>query len=95
MEDRSANKMWLVRHLEVTRQIMLEDLKVVKVVFFTLADLYHQKTNVLESACLSVCPSVCLSVYKMLAILSHEFLLQFCCYCFETLYKHRSCNEVV
>lgn len=29
MEDRSGNKMWLVRHLEVTRQIMLEDLKVV------------------------------------------------------------------
>ena len=31
MEDRSSNKMWLVRHLEVTRQIMLEDLKVAKV----------------------------------------------------------------
>lgn len=30
-EDRSINKMWLVRHLEVTRQLMLEDLKVVKV----------------------------------------------------------------
>ncbi|KAL4218451.1 Exocyst complex component 3 [Mactra antiquata] len=30
MEDRSSNKMWLVRHLEVTRQIMLEDLKVAK-----------------------------------------------------------------
>lgn len=29
-EDRSINKMWLVRHLEVTRQLMLEDLKVVK-----------------------------------------------------------------
>ncbi|XP_052762929.1 exocyst complex component 3-like [Mya arenaria] len=30
MEDRSGNKMWLVRHLEVTRQIMLEDLRVAK-----------------------------------------------------------------
>lgn len=30
MEDRSSNKMWLVRHLEVTRQIMLEDLRVAK-----------------------------------------------------------------
>ncbi|KAK3088320.1 hypothetical protein FSP39_017467 [Pinctada imbricata] len=29
-EDRDSNKMWLVRHLEVTRQLMLEDLKVVK-----------------------------------------------------------------
>jgi len=31
MEDRSATKMWLVRHLEVTRQIMLEDLRVATV----------------------------------------------------------------
>ncbi|ESN93347.1 hypothetical protein HELRODRAFT_157895 [Helobdella robusta] len=30
MEDRTTNKMWLVRHLEVTRQIVLEDLRVVK-----------------------------------------------------------------
>lgn len=29
-EDRSENKMWLVRHLEVTRQLVIEDLKVVK-----------------------------------------------------------------
>lgn len=33
MEDRSTNKMWLVRHLEVTRQIVLEDLRVVKTLF--------------------------------------------------------------
>jgi len=31
MEDRGMNKMWLVRHLEVTRQLVLEDLRVVKV----------------------------------------------------------------
>lgn len=30
MEDRAMNKMWLVRHLEVTRQLVLEDLRVVK-----------------------------------------------------------------
>ena len=35
MEDRSATKMWLVRHLEVTRQIMLEDLRVATVSFYT------------------------------------------------------------
>ena len=33
LEDRSENKHWLVRHLEVTRLIMLEDLRVVKVAF--------------------------------------------------------------
>lgn len=31
MEDRTTNKMWLVRHLEVTRQLVLEDFRVVKV----------------------------------------------------------------
>lgn len=31
MEDRTMNKMWLVRHLEVTRQLVLEDLRVVRV----------------------------------------------------------------
>lgn len=30
LEERSENKMWLVRHLEVTRQLVIEDLKVVK-----------------------------------------------------------------
>lgn len=30
LEDRQGNKMWLVRHLELTRQIMIEDLRVVK-----------------------------------------------------------------
>jgi len=46
MEDRAMNKMWLVRHLEVTRQLVLEDLRVVKVehhlplsVIYTLCDL--------------------------------------------------------
>ncbi|KAK2193650.1 hypothetical protein NP493_9g03030 [Ridgeia piscesae] len=31
MEDRSVTKMWLVRHLEVIRQLVIEDLRVVKV----------------------------------------------------------------
>ena len=30
LEFRDQNKMWLVRHLEITRQIMIDDLKVVK-----------------------------------------------------------------
>lgn len=30
IEDRSINKMWLVRHLELIRQLMIDDLKVVK-----------------------------------------------------------------
>ncbi|XP_041361118.1 exocyst complex component 3-like [Gigantopelta aegis] len=30
LEDRTSNKMWLVRHLEILRQLMIEDLKVVK-----------------------------------------------------------------
>ena len=31
MEDREQDKMWLVRHLEVTRQLVIENLRVVKV----------------------------------------------------------------
>ena len=31
MDDRTTDKMWLVKHLEVTRQVVLEDLRVVKV----------------------------------------------------------------
>lgn len=30
LESRDQNKMWLVRHLEITRQLMIDDLKVVK-----------------------------------------------------------------
>ncbi|KAK3774856.1 hypothetical protein RRG08_008405 [Elysia crispata] len=30
LETRDQNKMWLVRHLEITRQIMIDDLRVVK-----------------------------------------------------------------
>ncbi|ESO86075.1 hypothetical protein LOTGIDRAFT_235649 [Lottia gigantea] len=30
LEDRQTNNMWLVRHLELTRQLMIDDLKVVK-----------------------------------------------------------------
>lgn len=31
LESRDENKMWLVRHLEILRQLMIDDLKVVKV----------------------------------------------------------------
>ena len=31
MEDRTTDKMWLVKHLEVIRQSVVEDMKVVKV----------------------------------------------------------------
>ena len=31
LESRVENKMWLVRHLEILRQLMIDDLKVVKV----------------------------------------------------------------
>ena len=31
MEDRTTGKMWLVKHLEVIRQSVVEDMKVVKV----------------------------------------------------------------
>lgn len=52
-EERSENKHWLVRHLEVTRMMMLEDLRVVKVacvqcfppsynIFNLVLKLYHK-----------------------------------------------------
>ena len=31
MEDRTTDKMWLVKHLEIIRQSVVEDMKVVKV----------------------------------------------------------------
>jgi len=46
MEDREMNKMWLVRHLEVTRQLVLEDLRVVKVV-----TTYQLKSNCSNLSC--------------------------------------------
>ena len=33
MEDRTIERMWLVRHLELTRQLTIDDLKCVKVVY--------------------------------------------------------------
>jgi len=46
MEDRSGNKMWLVRHLEVTRQIMLEDMKVAKVGTYTVKHIYNEQGSI-------------------------------------------------
>ncbi|KAH3748666.1 exocyst complex component 3-like isoform X2 [Dreissena polymorpha] len=45
MEDRSSNKMWLVRHLEVTRQLMLEDLKVAKTLLPPVFPPYYNIVN--------------------------------------------------
>ena len=36
IENREQDKMWLVRHLEVTRQLVIEDLRVVKVLTETV-----------------------------------------------------------
>ena len=44
MEDRTVTKMWLVRHLEVIRQLVIEDLRVVKVQ--TMCVSYRGQTNV-------------------------------------------------
>ena len=58
-----------------------------------------RKTNVFgiifESACVSVCQSVCTSAYKILVILRREIPLQFCFKCIKTLHiqKHLCCME--
>ena len=31
LEDRTINRMWLVRHLEIIRQLTTDDLKIIKV----------------------------------------------------------------
>lgn len=49
MEEREENKMWLVRHLEVTRKLVIDDLRVVKVSpdFSPL----RSQTNITEMVC--------------------------------------------
>ena len=41
MEDRTTDKMWLVKHLEVIRQSVVEDMKVVKVHFVKSCHEYY------------------------------------------------------
>ena len=43
----------------------------------------------------SVCPSVCMSAYKILVILCREIPLQFCFKCIKTLHIHWSHIEVL
>lgn len=47
MDDRTTDKMWLVKHLEVTRQLVIEDLRVIKVWMVNLDHTSsHQKINI-------------------------------------------------
>ena len=43
LQDRMDDKMWLVKHLERTRQLVLDDLIVVKVCFLTHPCLVNAK----------------------------------------------------
>lgn len=45
LEDRTTEKMWLVRHLEITRQLVLEDLRVVKTLFESCFPPYYDIVN--------------------------------------------------
>ena len=71
------------------------------VMLCSIPSVYHnsRKTNVLgiivESACVSVWPSMCWSAYKILVILCFEIPLQFCFKCIRTLQIHWSHIEIL
>ncbi len=49
MEDRTTDKMWLVRHLEVIRISVVEDMKVVKVTAASLVMAFRHHGNQREN----------------------------------------------
>lgn len=65
LEERADNKMWLVRDLEILRQIILEDLRVVKSlcvpcfpphynIFFEYVKMYHDGLSTYVSICIKL-----------------------------------------
>lgn len=67
LDERSDNKLWLVRNLEIARQFILEDLRVVKSLcvpcFKPSSNIFFEYVKMYHSA-LSKSVNVCLNVFK-------------------------------